>query len=770
MLIAPRFSTSYNIHLILFISMELRSPFSIESKALHNILPTTIEDLNNLNLSKISAFTFEHDNKYTYTAAVKLNQYTSSPYEFALFPTHRKVSLLRDLTLDEGVSLMRSVYDLSEAMSVVRGIPDKNSIISVNQHFYVEGLPSSIQRENDEVFTRVQTVDQLHIHVAQNVLEIGDVIRLDSLRQERKMEIIDPYTQVFSEIATGLIKDTYEGIFTGFTVNTKSYPLGLTLHLEGGLKTICNEDFFKFLVKFEDYYEGEYRNISRCLVSNEEDKYGMPLPLTEEERLKNIQEYFASKDALSDKSKRLLYYIAKHLKPFEEEQHPYYTFVKHPAFTLSVYQDDQGEAYVNIQPRIVSRGNALSAFGIHRNGYINSSPSFVVYERNVYSQIHEELQETSAYSLKKEGLTDGYVPHLDEKTIDAALWYGKPELSHFNDDISIQSYLRSILRGEYSVLHLYESDPGLNERYKLEVEEIIPNLLKKNGIVCNLLNENIEFMRGSTTNFISSEEQRANLEQFISKRKGKFWSLTREESSLTIAQSGCLYDYAGNLLYSEKEEEEALNSFRTELNSILDEPGCLAFYGRAKRVGSVKRLMGSTTHKIASPSEIIDLLGTRLVFEDLAHVETCVNQLQEKFGERILLKRNLFARPYEHSPYFKAIILYIKLDNEQMVELQVCTKNTALLSSVGHALEFKPNVRKYRCIVSDLLNVPESEVTSEHIRMLTWYPFKSIRSRLLTEEWLDYLKTHIQVSSAVEEIIRREASKKPQGPNKRRAS
>jgi len=54
-----------------------------------------------INLEPITVFEIESENGLRTNGVVKLNQYTATPYEVALFPTHRQISELVELSTQE---------------------------------------------------------------------------------------------------------------------------------------------------------------------------------------------------------------------------------------------------------------------------------------------------------------------------------------------------------------------------------------------------------------------------------------------------------------------------------------------------------------------------------------------------------------------------------------------------------------------------------------------------------------------------------------------
>jgi ppGpp synthetase/RelA/SpoT-type nucleotidyltranferase len=192
---------------------------------------------------------------------------------------------------------------------------------------------------------------------------------------------------------------------------------------------------------------------------------------------------------------------------------------------------------------------------------------------------------------------------------------------------------------------------------------------------------------------------------------------------------------------SEQEQTNKIAAIGATVKASLSEQGItpLAFYGRPKNAETIRYLLTSHHKGVSTLSDIEDLIGTRVVVEDLDQVEQSVTALEETFGENLLYKRNLYAEPYPHSPLFRSTFLYFHDEEGTITELQICTRNVALLASVGHALEFKPNIEENKEHVTELLHIPPKEVTSSHLLQITKYPFESVRKRLETEAWLDYM-------------------------------
>ncbi|TAL05178.1 MAG: hypothetical protein EPO00_13385, partial [Chloroflexota bacterium] len=228
-----------------------------------------------------------------FSAAVKLNQYSAGPYEVALYPTHRKVSTVTELSKEEGTELFTTAYDIGTAFQKTAG-EDEEVFIGLNQHVDVVNSPVKIQRENDAVPARVQTIDQLHMHVMCEPVSQSHEKSWNELTKEQQRELVDPYMPVMSDLFQPQIDTQALGsdVFGDTNIQYNKYPLGLNVELKSGLKTLKDPEFFESFVNLHSEYTSLYENLASLYVNKEQlDQYGAPIPLPKEERTSKVKEF-----------------------------------------------------------------------------------------------------------------------------------------------------------------------------------------------------------------------------------------------------------------------------------------------------------------------------------------------------------------------------------------------------------------------------------------------------------------------------------------------
>jgi diadenosine tetraphosphate (Ap4A) HIT family hydrolase len=703
-----------------------------ERVALRIPVTTTLNDFKNLALEPIAVFE-KKESGHQVQGVVKLNQYTATPYEVALFPTHRPITELTDLRASEGATIMESVYDTAKSMKQMLG-DNAAVIIGINQHHNVENLPAMIERGNEKVTTRVQTIDQLHIHVYAELPGEDKNLPFSQLDKAKQREIRDPYIFAAAELVhpyVKLLQAENPDVWGNAHIQDKHFPLGLNIHLPQGLETIKTEAFFTGLQTLQNAYRHEYNQVTDCFVDTKTtDEYSMFKVQPEQQRLARTEDYLQSHPEYSDHTRSLLNATAKQHASFAEVENHYHTFVRGAAFTIGIYQNEHGETQLNWQPRIISRGNVLSSFGIFRNGTIIPDERKEGLINNAHTQLYETIRShsTEPAMLKKGQRISTHTPRLDSAIREEAIQKAQKELSHFADRRGNENILRNLLNGSAIELSKFRADPLLINGRHLEIEAYLQEKVQRDNIPTKIFDRDIVYHCNDQEVRIAEADQPERLAAYLKQREAENpnrWGATIADiAPAKFDEPGVIKNLAGEILYAEQPQYDK-------------HP--LAFYGRPKSADTIRFLLSSHHKGVAKLSDIEDLVGTRVVVEDLEQVEQSVTELEETFGEDLLHKRNLYAQPYPHSPLFRSTFLYFHDAVGAIAELQVCTRNVALLSSVGHALEFKPKLEENKAHVTELLHIPPDEVTPSHLLQVTKYPFESVRKRLETEEWVKYM-------------------------------
>jgi hypothetical protein len=524
-------------------------------------VPTTLDDFKNLALEPITVFSTNNQEGHKVNGVVKLNQYTVTPYEIALFPTHRPVSELTDLSTEEGKTIMGSVYDTATSMKHMLG-DSANITIGINQHHNVENLPAEIERGSEQVPTRVQTIDQLHIHVYADLPGEDKIKPLSELEKSKQREIRDPYIFAAAELISPyveLLQAEHPEIWGETKIQDRNFPLGLNITLPQGLETITAEPFFTGLQTLQNAYKYEYEQITNCLVdTNIADNYGMFQVRPEKERAERTKTYLQSHPELSDYTKTLLRKTAQQHASFAEVEKHYHTFVRGAAFTLGIYQNEQKETVLNWQPRVISRGNILSSFGIFRNGAIIPDERKGTLIDNSHSQLFETMRSTTAEptNLSKGRRIDTYTPHLDTTLREEAIQKANKQLSHFLDPRGSENILRNLLNGSAIELSQFQTDPILIDGKHLEVEAYLMEKVQREGLPTRIFDRDILYHKDNQEARISSDEQQTQLSEYLRQREQTDpakWGATI--TNITQAHSdepGVIRNNAGEVIYSER--------------------------------------------------------------------------------------------------------------------------------------------------------------------------------------------------------------------------
>lgn len=230
--------------------------------ALANDLCTILDDFREFNIEPITLY--KRIDGHTLTRAVlKLNQYSLTPYEVMLLPTHRAVANLHHLTPKEGVSFFTAVRETAESLQTIVG-NNAALYIGINQHLDIsQDVPKKIEREFDQVDARVQTIDQLHAHVE---CELPSAIVETSFRQlskQNQLEIRDPYTFIAAELMQKEFmreKEKGNSVWGNIWIQSIQFPLGLNVEIPSGLSSLSSRAFFDSLLALHHRYIAIYHN------------------------------------------------------------------------------------------------------------------------------------------------------------------------------------------------------------------------------------------------------------------------------------------------------------------------------------------------------------------------------------------------------------------------------------------------------------------------------------------------------------------------------
>jgi len=271
----------------------------------------------------------------------KLTQYVNSPADAMLVPLDLGVSQLTEMTDRLGQHFMEVNGKVVESMS----------------HLSQGGTE-----------LKVQTIDRLHSHV---YIEDGagkSILRLYQLRKSDQYCYYDPVGLAASEVI-GLMAGTFlsEKHLSGCLFNNENqFPLGINIRFRQSVPDLLKGDVAWQVINYlqSAYYE-LYGNIEKNIVTPD----GL---VNKPSRLK-VCENLIRNFGLSDHSKKLIQFCLSNLTKLSEMVDKNLKFVQGPALTWIIY-GSSSETFINISPKLLSRGNASDALGfwVEPNGETNN--------------------------------------------------------------------------------------------------------------------------------------------------------------------------------------------------------------------------------------------------------------------------------------------------------------------------------------------------------------------------------------------------------------
>ena len=278
----------------------------------------------------------------------KKTQYITGPADLMLVPLMPRGTNLAELTNIQGTRFFGICCEVAAAMSEISG--SGFPVIAINQQPECINLPSKFDFDGTEI--KVQTIDQLHAHV---FIEdgTGDPFKkINELDKVSKNDFLDPVGQIAGPIIAEIMSRKLENLgLSTVKLLRDTFPFGASTVVEQNLRDLSsNGKLFLFLRSVQEDFFTIYERVKSSALIKDRSERGSSLQRV-------LGEF-----KLPAGSIRRLSTIAAQLKNYYEVS-GYLRFVHGPALTWIIYQQLDG-VLINLTPRLLSRGNAMEAFGV----------------------------------------------------------------------------------------------------------------------------------------------------------------------------------------------------------------------------------------------------------------------------------------------------------------------------------------------------------------------------------------------------------------------
>ncbi len=632
----------------------------------------------------------------------KKHNYSASPDELMIVPSNRFIRSMEEMTANELQEVFNVLFTYVDA---VRISSSGSAFISWNYHDTkgVRDLPW-------DKTGRVQTLEQIHFHVGSFDKEYDTDIPWNSLSKAQQLEVRDPFIFVANDLLSNEIqknKSLFNDVFR-YSLDTSKYPLGTNLYLDvhdkGPSKveavTKIARNLHELITKL---YTKVVEDLTYCAIT------GLSIKDTSElisDRYSGLSKY--SKRLLVKSSRRIL----------DNPSDSIYDFVSGCAYSIGIFFEANELCSINIQPRILSRGNIVSTTGVIRQGFLNLTEDLKVTRERYQARIFGDLTRglDSFYCVEKQATFDRPTPCIPDSLIQKSIQLNKETLKIFGPLLVQADRIRTLLDVPHTISSTTAPEAVFDTRGNCGYERVFAK---------NHPDYHDEDIEANVRAFAA-----LNFKANGSNSKVSEPYLLDESSERVTLQGRCIYDRSvSSNLVQEKIEELKL---RVCDNNIR----ITASYGRAKDTLSVVNIL--TSGKQESVSEIVDLHGVRLVFNDLSDLQTAFILLKD--SESVVAIRNIYIEPLKSHPYFRGVFVYSKDVNGNLFEIQLITEGQALLSIIGHSLEFKPQADLYRGELEEILQLGDRSVNDEDLCRITRDTFHRAYKHLILNDWQNFVK------------------------------
>ena len=278
----------------------------------------------------------------------KWTQYVTGQADVMIIPLGSKVSQLTEL---EAPQLNRLFHLCGTVVSEMhRRCGNGFPVVAINQQTECVNIPNKFAPDGTEL--KVQTIDEVHAHLYIEDGEHGHTIAQSELKAEDKYSFVDPLGVIAGKLIYKEVCGALERIpgFVKLHLFDDKYPLGVNLELKGGIsENLDKTELCTFIVDTQSRIFGIYRSL--------EDKLKQTTDRT------HVVDWFLREQHMDEKSARYVSKIIRMIKVNSKVEKKHHRFVPGPAMTWIIYEKN-GNTFVNLTPRILSRGNASESLGV----------------------------------------------------------------------------------------------------------------------------------------------------------------------------------------------------------------------------------------------------------------------------------------------------------------------------------------------------------------------------------------------------------------------
>lgn len=342
------------------------------------------------------------DNRGLIALVQKSRPYISGPADLMLIPAYRSVSQICELDDNEGQSLLEMSGVIANSMVEISG--DKNCgrpVIALNQQPSCVSLPGKYE---EGVEVKIQTIDQLHLHIFLEDGEGDPFLTIGALSAEDKKDFLDIPGLVLSE---ALFPDVdHQATALNSLAETRfsldKYPLGINIRWGRKITDITGDPkAFDFIKHVQDRLATAYQDFCRCLTVGGDDWWlGRSQLRFSDERIARTEVLLETTyKHISDFGKRVALLIARNIVPGELEERRYLKMLYGPSCTWIFFEDSSG-AYIHFSPKVLSRGNAMECLGIWKDQFEEADEARQRLQHSFYLDLQENLA-TRGYEVQK---------------------------------------------------------------------------------------------------------------------------------------------------------------------------------------------------------------------------------------------------------------------------------------------------------------------------------------------------------------------------------
>ncbi|MBI5358597.1 hypothetical protein HZB69_03175 [Candidatus Amesbacteria bacterium] len=278
----------------------------------------------------------------------KWTQYVTGSADVMIIPLGSNVSQLTEL---EAPRLGRFLHLCGSLVAEMhRECGNGFPVVAINQQPECVNIPDKYAADGTEL--KVQTINEVHAHLYIENGKYNHTIPPSKLKAEDRYSFIDP----LGIIAGGLIYkeacDTLERIpgFVKLHLFDDKYPLGVNFELTGGIsENLDKTELCAFVADTQSWIFGIYRSL--------ENKLRQTTDRTD------VVDWFLKEHHMDKKSADYISKIISIIRDHSVVEKKHHRFVPGPAMTWIIYERG-GNTFVNLAPRILSRGNASESFGV----------------------------------------------------------------------------------------------------------------------------------------------------------------------------------------------------------------------------------------------------------------------------------------------------------------------------------------------------------------------------------------------------------------------